>query len=59
MSGCANCVWDIYQSELEEYRDRKKASGQLEEGVQSIEDVDMDPGLKAFLEMEKMMSGRK
>ncbi|TPX59899.1 hypothetical protein PhCBS80983_g02150 [Powellomyces hirtus] len=71
MSGCMNCVWDLYADEMETYQASKRdirqcrrdlllASGREQEIAQEEEkevpDSDvMDPGMAAFLEFEKKM----
>ncbi|KAI7848947.1 oxidoreductase-like protein [Circinella umbellata] len=72
MSGCAYCVWDIYQEDMEEYqtekaelRQRFKDAGEplppsLKAPKKSIEDQiqdEMDPTMKAFYALEKKMKG--
>ncbi|KNC96817.1 uncharacterized protein SPPG_08018 [Spizellomyces punctatus DAOM BR117] len=74
MSGCVHCVWDLYQEDMDDYqtskrkiRDRRRelllAAGREEEAAQELQEEtppeDMiDPGMKAFLEMEKRMQER-
>ncbi|KAG0163992.1 hypothetical protein DFQ28_011098 [Apophysomyces sp. BC1034] len=71
MSGCVHCVWDLYQEEMEEYQAQKTALRQrFEKAGQPVpkqlvlrksaaEQVqeEMDPGMRAFLAMEKQMKG--
>ncbi|KAI9259679.1 oxidoreductase-like protein [Phascolomyces articulosus] len=72
MSGCAYCVWDIYQEDMEEYQAEKAelrqrfndAGEQLPSSLaaskKSIQDQiqdEMDPTMKAFYAMEKKMKG--
>ncbi|KAG2173812.1 hypothetical protein INT43_005232 [Umbelopsis isabellina] len=72
MSGCVHCVWDIYQEDMEYYREKKKAlrkkmiaaneiiPPELQPKFNAGGDAtdDLDPGMKAFLEMEKKLQGR-
>ncbi|EPB87223.1 hypothetical protein HMPREF1544_05945 [Mucor circinelloides 1006PhL] len=69
MSGCAHCVWDMYQEDMDEYAARKKeikkqfvdAGEPLPKELDSSsKDVveEMDPTMKAFLEMEKKLNGK-
>ncbi|KAG0005440.1 hypothetical protein BGZ65_011127 [Modicella reniformis] len=81
MSGCAHCVYDIYEEDRQEYK--RKLAKVLEEiekaglppppnvatsGSSSSDgstggkgmdddDSDMDPGMKAFLELERKLKG--
>ncbi|KAF9094972.1 hypothetical protein BGX29_009233 [Mortierella sp. GBA35] len=83
MSGCAHCIYDIYEEDRQEYKTRlakilheiakaglppppnlntKKGDGDgvsAGGGAQSTndEDDDMDPGMKAFLELERKLKG--
>ncbi|TPX69798.1 hypothetical protein SpCBS45565_g02215 [Spizellomyces sp. 'palustris'] len=74
MSGCVHCVWDLYQEDMDDFqaskrniRDRRRelllAAGREQEAAQELQEEtppeDMiDPGMKAFLDMEKKMQGR-
>ncbi|KAI9483575.1 MAG: oxidoreductase-like protein [Benjaminiella poitrasii] len=61
MSGCAHCVWDLYQEDMDEYVQRKKelksmfteAGEPLPRELESTKNIDvmdeMDPTMKAFL----------
>ncbi|KAI9227803.1 MAG: oxidoreductase-like protein [Piptocephalis tieghemiana] len=63
MSGCAHCVWDVYNDERELFDERL---GQIKRAfieaslplpptvIQAEKDADakVDPGMRAFLEME-------
>ncbi|KAI8365914.1 oxidoreductase-like protein [Radiomyces spectabilis] len=69
MSGCVHCVWDLYQEDMEDYHEKKKAlrkrfqdAGepipailQSRKSVKEDVEEDMDPGMKAFLEMERKL----
>ncbi|ORX91611.1 hypothetical protein K493DRAFT_409240 [Basidiobolus meristosporus CBS 931.73] len=65
MSGCVNCVWDIYNDDMKEFNaavNKIKSSYQArgESLPQDLEqelskESDIDPAMKAFLEMEKSM----
>ncbi|KAI8575095.1 hypothetical protein K450DRAFT_263335 [Umbelopsis ramanniana AG] len=70
MSGCAHCVWDIYQEEMEDYREEKNALRKrliaakvmvppelLPKHERDATD-DLDPGMKAFLALEKKLDKR-
>lgn len=72
MSGCVHCVWDLYQEEVREWEAKRKdyyakiaAANPGERGATEapppppplIEPVEMDPTLKAFLELEKRLKG--
>ncbi|KAI9204492.1 uncharacterized protein BJ171DRAFT_107400 [Polychytrium aggregatum] len=59
MSGCKNCVWDDYQEELETYRLALKEY-KLKHPEETMlpaaaEETEMDPSMKAFLELEKSL----
>ncbi|RIA97810.1 oxidoreductase-like protein [Glomus cerebriforme] len=68
MSGCAHCVLDIYQEELDEWKIKTNniKNRLLKEGkplpnilIKSSElhsNDDIDPGMKAFLELEKSLA---
>ncbi|GAN10968.1 conserved hypothetical protein [Mucor ambiguus] len=71
MSGCAHCVWDMYQEDMEAYAARKKeinnqflhAGEPLPRELDPSNAVDdaveeMDPTMKAFLEMEKKLNSK-
>lgn len=61
-------VWDMYQEDMDEYAARKKeikkqfvdAGEPLPKELDSSKDVveEMDPTMKAFLEMEKKLNGK-
>ncbi|KAG0305981.1 hypothetical protein BGZ97_000917 [Linnemannia gamsii] len=82
MSGCAHCIYDIYEEDRQEYKTKlaraldeiskaglppppnisnKKGDsiGASADNAQSTndEDDDMDPGMKAFLELERKLKG--
>ncbi|KAF9134492.1 hypothetical protein BGX30_011923 [Mortierella sp. GBA39] len=80
MSGCAHCIYDIYEDDRQEYKARLakvldeiskagippppnikkgKRGGASTGDAQSanVEDDDMDPGMKAFLELERKLKG--
>ncbi|KAG0294577.1 hypothetical protein BGZ96_000925 [Linnemannia gamsii] len=82
MSGCAHCIYDIYEDDRQEYKtklakilddiskaglppppnisNKKGQGGGASAGnAQSAndEDDDMDPGMKAFLELERKLKG--
>ncbi|KAF9566652.1 hypothetical protein EC968_003600 [Mortierella alpina] len=77
MSGCAHCIYDIYEEDRQEYKrklaivlqDIEKAglppppniatkSSTTADGSPATEDDDgMDPGMKAFLELERKLKG--
>ncbi|KAJ3116189.1 hypothetical protein HDU96_010215 [Phlyctochytrium bullatum] len=52
MGGCAHCVWDLYEEEVERYNEKMK-----ELGLPGITSDRMDPSLKALRDMEKAMKG--
>ncbi|KAG0374668.1 hypothetical protein BGX24_010104 [Mortierella sp. AD032] len=75
MSGCAHCIYDIYEEDRQEYKTKlakvldeitqaglppppnintKAAKG---DGATKDEEDDMDPGMKAFLELERKLKG--
>ncbi|GJJ72179.1 hypothetical protein EMPS_04536 [Entomortierella parvispora] len=78
MSGCAHCIYDIYEDDRQEYKRKlavvlteiektglapppnltpsanSKGSGT---NSKDDEDRDMDPGMKAFLELERKLKG--
>ncbi|CAO3614162.1 unnamed protein product [Cunninghamella blakesleeana] len=68
MSGCVHCVYDIYQEDMELYkeqldniRNRFKAAGKelpdiLKRKKDKKIDDEMDPTMRAFLEMEKKLN---
>ncbi|KAI7906458.1 oxidoreductase-like protein [Cokeromyces recurvatus] len=70
MSGCAHCVWDIYQEDMDEYIQKKKglrnkfieAGETLPKELESTNNIDvmdeMDPTMKAFLEMERKLKNK-
>ncbi|KAG0037467.1 hypothetical protein BGZ82_002466 [Podila clonocystis] len=75
MSGCAHCIYDIYEEDRQEYKealvkvleniqkaglpppppDVVPASGA--QGGDAKDNDDMDPGMKAFLELERKLKG--
>ncbi|KAI8804562.1 oxidoreductase-like protein [Cladochytrium replicatum] len=65
MSGCVHCIWDIYQEDMDNYRkerDRRKRSSGVTSGADygsndGLPDrgVAIDPGMKAFLELERKL----
>ncbi|KAG0198694.1 hypothetical protein BGX28_007885 [Mortierella sp. GBA30] len=77
MSGCAHCIYDIYEVDRQEYKHKlahvlqaiEKAglppppniitgSSTANDGnVSKDDDDDMDPGMKAFLELERKLKG--
>ncbi|CAG8601770.1 1523_t:CDS:2, partial [Dentiscutata heterogama] len=67
MSGCAHCVLDIYQDDLKEWKEktdriRKRLLNEGEPLPPILNDSakeadDIDPGIKAFLELEKKLAG--
>ncbi|KAF9903954.1 hypothetical protein EC991_003172 [Linnemannia zychae] len=84
MSGCAHCIYDIYEEDRQEYKSRlakvldeiskaglpppphisTKAGGQGDDASSASgtlstddDDDDMDPGMKAFLELERKLKG--
>ncbi|KAI9004842.1 oxidoreductase-like protein [Phycomyces nitens] len=71
MSGCAHCVWDMYQEDIEDYQAKRSAIRQkFEEAGEPVPTVlgrsnksaakeveeAMDPTMRAFLEMERKMN---
>ncbi|KAI9308503.1 hypothetical protein BJ944DRAFT_99770 [Cunninghamella echinulata] len=68
MSGCVHCVYDIYQEDMEFYKDqmnsirqRFKAAGKelpavLKQKKDQKPEDEMDPTMRAFLEMEKKLN---
>ncbi|KAF9923963.1 hypothetical protein FBU30_005983 [Linnemannia zychae] len=75
MSGCAHCIYDIYEEDRQEYSaNLAKVLDEISkaglpppdignktkdgDGAQSTNsDDDMDPGMKAFLELERKLKG--
>ncbi|KAG9065346.1 hypothetical protein KI688_002671 [Linnemannia hyalina] len=81
MSGCAHCIYDIYEEDRQEYKAKlakvldeiskagippppnikkgKGGGGASTGNAQSANDEedDMDPGMKAFLELERKLKG--
>lgn len=83
MSGCAHCIYDLYEEDRQEYKaklakvldeiskaglppppnisntKKGKGDGASTGDAQSAndEDNDMDPGMKAFLELERKLKG--
>ncbi|KAF8933808.1 oxidoreductase-like protein [Dissophora ornata] len=73
MSGCAHCIYDIYEEDRQDYK-RRLAKVLKEIGNAGLppppsvaasnggggsknDDDDMDPGMKAFLELERKLQG--
>eukprot|EP00127_Corallochytrium_limacisporum_P003924 Clim_evm9s155 gene=Clim_evmTU9s155 len=57
MSGCRVCVWDQYALDVEEYNKKvKEMDRTVDMGPATPASVAMDPGMKAFLEMERKMA---
>lgn len=73
--GCVHCVWDIYREDIEDWQgQRQKAREALKAKKKRIpvwlggkaakmEETDpladIDPGLRAFMELEKVLKERK
>ncbi|KAF9942907.1 hypothetical protein BGZ67_009365 [Mortierella alpina] len=76
MSGCAHCIYDIYEEDRQEYKrklamvlqDIEKAGlppppniaskrSSTDGSAAKDDDDDMDPGMKAFLELERKLKG--
>lgn len=67
MSGCAVCVWDLYQDSFEEYKSQRSFLKAAKEELRSTsktaindeEDDDqaeeIDPSIKAFRDMERAL----
>lgn len=65
-------VWDLYQEDMEEYREKKQSLRNRLIAAKAVVPPellpkhdkggdatdDFDPGMKAFLEMEKKLQGR-
>ncbi|KAL0077775.1 oxidoreductase-like protein [Phycomyces blakesleeanus] len=74
MSGCAHCVWDMYQEDMEDFQAKREAIRQRFEeageplpamlgrsnksAAREVEEA-MDPTMRAFLEMERKMNKNK
>ncbi|CAB4378882.1 unnamed protein product [Rhizophagus irregularis] len=68
MSGCAHCILDIYQEELDEWKNKinniknrllkegKPLPNILLESSESQLNDNINPGMKAFLELEKRLA---
>jgi predicted nucleic acid-binding Zn-ribbon protein len=73
--GCVHCVWDIYREDIEDWqhlrqkaRDALKAKkkripvwlgGKTAKLEESDPLADIDPGLRAFMELEKVLKERR
>jgi len=73
--GCVHCVWDIYREDIEDWQSlRQKARDALKAKKKRIPAwlggkaakleefdplADIDPGLRAFMELEKILRERK
>ncbi|KAG0369546.1 oxidoreductase-like protein [Gamsiella multidivaricata] len=77
MSGCAHCIYDVYEEDRQEYKQKlTRVLGEIEKaglppppsvaadkaagdiiGLEEEKDADMDPGMKAFLELERKLKG--
>ncbi|KAF9290170.1 hypothetical protein BGZ68_007754 [Mortierella alpina] len=77
MSGCAHCIYDIYEEDRQEYKRKlaivlkdiekaglppppnivTKSSTTADGSPAKDDDDDMDPGMKAFLELERKLKG--
>lgn len=44
MSGCVNCVWDIYREDLEEWADRSRQARKREMAASASKDIEDDEG---------------
>ncbi|KAJ3255572.1 hypothetical protein HK103_006208 [Boothiomyces macroporosus] len=59
MSGCATCVWDVYQDEFDEYTNMKRSITEKKKEFGVVldfipdESVEMDPSIKAFRDLER------
>ncbi|KAF8985557.1 hypothetical protein BGZ46_003563 [Entomortierella lignicola] len=72
MSGCAHCIYDIYEEDRQHYKQQlAKVLGEIEKAglpppqnlpvssvtVNNDGDSDMNPSMKAFLELERKLKG--
>ncbi|KAJ3286386.1 hypothetical protein HDU79_006544 [Rhizoclosmatium sp. JEL0117] len=48
MSGCAHCVWDMYNEEVEQYN-----AAAVERGLPLVDPNAIDPSVQAFRDMER------
>lgn len=65
MSGCAVCVWDLYEESFQEYKSKnnilQNAIAQLQDGSCPLimekddEKEEIDPSIKAFRDMERKL----
>ncbi|SCU92004.1 LAMI_0E08306g1_1 [Lachancea mirantina] len=53
MSGCANCVWEIFNDELRDWKHRRKEAAEQIKGTQVKWPADFDPPLK-FLDIQNV-----
>jgi predicted nucleic acid-binding Zn-ribbon protein len=74
LRGCLHCVWDLYREDIEDWQNsRRRAREALKARGKSVPIwlggmagetevdplVDVDPGLRAFMELEKMLKERR
>ncbi|SCU94693.1 LANO_0E07712g1_1 [Lachancea nothofagi CBS 11611] len=48
MSGCVNCVWEIYNDDLREWKDKRKQAAHKLKGTDEIWPPDFDPPLNSL-----------
>ncbi|KAJ3323827.1 hypothetical protein HDV06_001197 [Boothiomyces sp. JEL0866] len=59
MSGCATCVWDLYQDEFDEYTNMKRSINEKKKEFGVVldfipeESIEIDPSIKAFMDLER------
>ncbi|CUS23932.1 LAQU0S12e03268g1_1 [Lachancea quebecensis] len=58
MSGCVNCVWEIYNEDLREWKDRRKQAATKLKGTDTKWPADFDPPLN-FLDIRNVPSSLK
>ncbi|CEP61989.1 Dpc25p LALA0_S04e05204g [Lachancea lanzarotensis] len=53
MSGCVNCVWEMYNEDLREWKDKRKEASQRLKGTDATWPADFEPPLK-FLDLQNV-----
>ncbi|SCU87225.1 LAME_0D09252g1_1 [Lachancea meyersii CBS 8951] len=53
MSGCVNCVWEIYNEDLREWKNKRKEASQKLKGTDTTWPADFDPPLN-FLDLQNV-----